>query len=49
MKKFEYNNNAKEKKEMKKDFNIIVTYAKKGQSFQTIAENIIIRKMSESN
>lgn len=32
----------------KEEFNIIVTYAKNGQSFQSIAENIIIRKMNEN-
>ena len=31
----------------KEDFNIVVTYAENGQSFQAIAENIIIRKMKE--
>ena len=36
------------KKKVKEDFNIIVTYANKGQSFQSIAENIIIRKMNEN-
>ena len=38
---------TKEKEEKKKDFNIIVTYAKNGKSFQQIAENIILRKMDE--
>ena len=33
---------------VKEDFNIIVTYADNGQSFQSIAENIIIRKMNEN-
>lgn len=32
----------------KEDFNIVVTYAENGQSFQAIAENIIIRKMNEN-
>ena len=32
---------------VKEDFKIIVTYAEKGQSFQSIAENIIIRKINE--
>lgn len=32
----------------KEDFNIVVTYAENGQSFQSIAENIIIRKMNEN-
>lgn len=32
----------------KEDFNIVVTYAEKGQSFQSIAENIIRRKMNEN-
>lgn len=41
------NNKTKDNKEMKKDFNIIVTYAEKGPSFQSIAENILIRKMNE--
>ena len=35
------------KNKVKEDFNIIVTYADNGQSFQSIAENIIIRKMNE--
>ena len=34
-------------KNNKKDFNIIITYAEKGRSFQEIAENIIIRKLKE--
>ena len=38
---------TKEKERKKKDFNIIVTYAKNGKSFQQIAENIILRKMDE--
>lgn len=42
-------NNTEEKKNKKeKDFNVIVTYAENGQSFQSIAENIIIRKMNEN-
>ena len=36
------------KNKAKEDFNIIVTYADNGQSFQSIAENIIIRKMNEN-
>ncbi len=42
-------NNVTEDKEEKKkeDFNIIVTYAENGKSFQSIAENILIRKMNE--
>ncbi|MBQ2937886.1 MAG: hypothetical protein IJE05_03280 [Clostridia bacterium] len=40
---------TKEKNKKKEDYNIIVTYAEHGQSFQSIAENIIIRKMNESN
>lgn len=47
--KTENNNNTKEKNKRKEDFNIIVTYAENGQSFQSIAENIIIRKMNEFN
>lgn len=40
---------TQEKKDKgKEDFNIVVTYAKNGQSFQSIAENIIIRKMNEN-
>lgn len=35
-------------KNEKEDFNIVVTYAENGQSFQSIAENIIIRKMNEN-
>lgn len=38
---------TKENKNNKKDFNIIITYAEKGRSFQEIAENIIIRKLKE--
>lgn len=49
MQKTEKNNNTKENNKKKEDFNIIVTYAEDGQSFQSIAESIIIRKMSESN
>ena len=41
-------NNTNEKKSKKGNFNIIVTYAKDGQSFQSIAENIIIRKINEN-
>ena len=41
-------NNTNEKKSKKGNFNIIVTYAKDGQSFQSIAENIIIRKINET-
>ena len=38
----------KEKKDNKKqDFNIIVTYAEDGKSFQSIVENIILRKIGE--
>ena len=33
--------------EVKEDFKIIVTYAENGQSFQSIAEKIIIRKINE--
>ena len=43
------NSNTNEKKSQKENYNIIVTYAKDGQSFQSIAENIIIRKMNEIN
>lgn len=40
--------NTEEKENRKEDkFNIIVTYAKNGQNFQSIAEGIIIRKMNE--
>ncbi len=38
----------KKEEKKKEDFNIIVTYAENGQSFQSIAENIIIRKMNEN-
>lgn len=31
----------------KQEFNIIVTYAKNGLSFQEIAEKILIRKLNE--
>lgn len=43
------NENTEEKENKKKEdkFNIIVTYAKNGQSFQSIAENIIIRRLNE--
>ncbi len=42
------NNITEDKEEKKKeDFNIIVTYAENGKSFQSIAENILIRKMNE--
>lgn len=42
------NSATKDKDNKKKDdFNIIVTYAENGQSFQSIAENIIIRKINE--
>lgn len=30
-----------------KDFNIIVSYATNGKSFQSIAENIVLRKLDE--
>ncbi len=44
------NNDTEDKKIKKeKDFNIIVTYAEDGPSFQSIAENIIIRKLNEIN
>lgn len=43
------NKGTKVKENKKEEFNIIVTYAKNGQSFQSIAENIIMRKISESN
>lgn len=49
MQNTENNNNTKENMKKKEDFNIIVTYAENGQSFQSIAENIIIRKMNEFN
>lgn len=45
MKEKEYTKEKDKKKD--KDFNIIVTYAENGKSFQTIAENILIRKMNE--
>lgn len=38
----------KEEKEKKtENFNIVVTYDKNGKSFQSIAEDILIRKMNE--
>lgn len=39
--------NEESNKKEDKNFNVIVTYAENGQSFQTIAENIIVRKMNE--
>ena len=45
----EQDESGEEKKSKKGNFNIIVTYAKDGQSFQSIAENIIIRKINETN
>ena len=44
MKKKDKSQNSKEKS---KNFNIIVSYAKNGKSFQTIAENIVLRKLDE--
>lgn len=38
---------SNDEKVNKDEFNITVSYAQNGQSFQTIAENIIIRKMNE--
>lgn len=35
------------KNKEKGNFNIVVTYAKNGQSFQKIAEGIIMRKINE--
>ena len=49
MEKSENTNKIKEENKRKKDFNIIVTYAEHGQSFQSIAENILIRKINEIN
>lgn len=45
MENLERNEESNEKED--KNFNVIVTYAENGQSFQTIAENIIVRKMNE--
>lgn len=45
MENVERNEESNEKED--KNFNVIVTYAENGQSFQTIAENIIVRKMNE--
>ena len=45
MENVERNEESNEKED--KNFNVIVTYAENGQSFQTIAENIILRKMNE--
>ena len=45
MENVERNEESNEKED--KYFNVIVTYAENGQSFQTIAENIILRKMNE--
>ena len=36
------------KNKQNENFNIVVTYDDNGQSFQSIAENIIIRKMNEN-
>lgn len=36
-----------EDKKKKSEFNIIVSYAKNGVSFQSIVENILLRKMDE--
>ena len=38
------NKNVEDKKE---DFKIIVTYDENGKSFQSIVENILIRKMNQ--
>ena len=40
-------NNTKIKDKKKEEFNIMVSYNKNGKSFQTIAEEILIRKMNE--
>ncbi len=42
---------TKSKNEKKEDFNVVVTYAEngKGRSFQSIVENIVIRKMEDMN
>lgn len=43
------NNTKKDTKEQNKisDFNIIVSYANDGKDFQTIMENIILRRLDE--
>ena len=42
------NNITEDKEEKKKeDFNIIVSYAENGVSFQSIVETILIRRMDE--
>lgn len=44
-----HSSTEEDKNNRKEDFNIIVTYAENGKSFQSIVENIIIRKMEEAN